>query len=248
MLLSSSAADDLSIMLQQRHVNLIDEHGGIHLEDGIVGQTVLFYASLVAGKDAIAIEPSPGEGRWVDDLERGDGAALFTPDWRINQLKQGAPHLRGKLAMMPLPKFQADDSPTASWGGTMIGLPKSAQHRDQAWALATALMANPPDGQLSAIPTSWNDAKYHRFDSYFANQQPIGDLYVQLARALPARTVTPFSALAELELADVLQRAIQLQRDHPGRRVDDPESLTQCMQWLNAGADDLRQRVDLGTF
>jgi hypothetical protein len=247
-LLSSSSADDLSIMLQQRHVNLLDDAGGVHLAEPIVAQTVMFYASLIAGDHAIATDASPGEGRWASDLARGDAAALLTPDWRISQLKILAPRLSGNVAMFPLPRFDPADAPTASWGGTMIGLPRAGHHLAPAWALAVALTENPPAGTLPALPSRWSDPAFHQPDPFFAGNQSIGDLYVHLAADMPARIVTPFSAVADVELSEVLHQAVQWQRANPHAPADDPEAFSNCMGWLQSAADDLRERIRLGTF
>ena len=248
LMLSASAADDLIVMLQQRHVCLLDSSNRVNLAGPIVAQTVLFYAGLIAGHHAVAAEPSPGTNQWIHDLEAGDLCMLFTPDWRVSELKSSAPGLAGKLGMLPLPRFDPGDAPTGSWGGTMIGLPREGRHPQDAWALAEALTNNPPPGVLPALLDRWHDPTFHQPDPFFAGDQSIGQLYVTLAAQLPPRVVTSFSIVADTELADVLSKAIALARQHPDRDERDPDSLRQCTAWLASAAADLQDRIRLGTF
>ncbi|MBV8779908.1 MAG: extracellular solute-binding protein [Phycisphaerae bacterium] len=247
MMLSQSAADDLIVMLQQRHVQLLDGQNGVHLNQPIVARTMLQYASMVAGDRAVAGEASPGEFRWARDIERGDLCMFLSPDWKADQLKSVAPALAGKMAMIPLPKFDPGDASTGSWGGTMIGLPRQGKHQQAAWALAEMLTTHPLAERIPPLPARWSDPIYHQPDSFFGGQS-IDDLYIHLAEQLPPRTVTSFSTLADTELADVLHQAVQMQRDFPARSGDDPEALRQCEQWLNSAADDLRDRIRLSSF
>jgi len=41
--------------------------------------------------------------------------------------------------MMPLPRFDSEDAPTSTWGGTMIGIPRASNNPDLAWKLIKLL-------------------------------------------------------------------------------------------------------------
>ncbi len=244
--LRSAAADYLIAMLQQRHVSLLDADNHQHLTDPRVAETLLFYARLCAGPQAVASETAPGETLWAQDMERGEVAMLFTPDWRAAQLKLLAPSLSGKLAMMPLPVFDPSDAHTGSWGGTMVGIPRNCRRPKQAWELALFLATHPSAGEtpmLPAVPALWDDPIYHQPDPFYADAQSTGDLYVRLAREMPPAVVTPFSSIAEIELAQVLGKVVaQL------RAGDETNLQSNCDHWLAQAADDLDKRIAFGTF
>jgi ABC-type glycerol-3-phosphate transport system substrate-binding protein len=250
--LLSHATDDLDVLLQQRHISLLDAQNHIFIADAKVARTIAFYTGMVVGPEQIAGEPNPGDIRWVNDVSRGDLCMLLTPDWRASQLKQRSIGLRGKLAMMPLPRFDPDDAPTGSWGGTMMAVPRLSKHPNQARALALylttdpdALAANRLAGfdLIPPLPQRWADPVYHRPDPFYANDQSVDDLYVRLAGQLPQRYVTPFTAVASIELAEVLGRAVDFRREH-----GDAGLVAQCQQWLNEAAADLQRRIQFGTF
>ncbi len=129
--LSASASDDLVIMLLQRHLNVVDDRGQIHLADEKVVKTIAFYAQLIAGPHSIGAQTDANTGIWISELERGDIGVFWTPDWRVELMRRygHGDALRGKLRMMALPRFDSEDAPTSTWGGTMIGIPRGAGTR-----------------------------------------------------------------------------------------------------------------------
>jgi arabinosaccharide transport system substrate-binding protein len=250
--LAEHATDYLDILLQQRHINLLDAENHIYLADPKVAQTLAFYTGLVVGPGQIGGDANPGDKRWSNDVSKGDLCMLFTPDWRASDLRQNAPDLRGELAMMPVPRFDPDDAPTASWGGTMMAIPKQCSHPEEARALAVFLTTN--KGALQAnslagfdlippLPGRWADPMYHQPNPFYAGDQSIDDLYVRLARQLPPRYVTPFTAIAFIELCSVLNKAVDYRQQH-----GDGGLIARCQQWLNDAAADLQRRIQFGTF
>jgi ABC-type glycerol-3-phosphate transport system substrate-binding protein len=242
----------LNMMLQQRHINPLDAEGHIFLARPEVAQTLAFYSGLMVGPGEIAGDANPGDTRWMNDVSEGDLCMAFTPDWRSCDLRLLTPDLRGKLAMMPLPRFDPDDAPTASWGGTMMAVPRTCRHPEEALALAAYLTTNPAVfaanklagfDLIPPLPGRWSDPMYHQPDPYYAGNQSVDDLYVRLARQLPPRYVTPFTAVAETELSDAVSRAVEYRRDH-----GDAELLEQCQKWLDDDAVDLQRRIQFGTF
>jgi ABC-type glycerol-3-phosphate transport system substrate-binding protein len=250
--LSTASPDEIVEMLLQRHVNLIDRLNHLHFTDPIVLDTVMFYAQLVAGPTAVAADPSPGLA-WTEDFARGNLCAVCTPDWKAQYMRVYAPELSGKVAMMPLPKFEPTDSPTSTFGGTMVGICRSSAHPDQAWKLLEFLLLSPQasaariaggDTILPAVPQYWTDPAYNRADPLFAGGQSIGNLYVSLAPQIPERFVTPYTFQAELALAAVLHRAEEFVDEHPSA-----DGLKEaCTQWLADAQDDIQSRIDFGNF
>src|SRR5215212_5705417 len=135
--------DYLVAMLLQRHINLIDEHNQVHLNDAKVADTVARYALMVKGKRRIGADSTPGGNLWTQDLVNGDVTACFTPDWRSNYVRTEAAALHGKMGMMRLPVFEEGDEPTSSWGGTMMGIPRRCRDSEESWKLLKFLYLTP---------------------------------------------------------------------------------------------------------
>jgi ABC-type glycerol-3-phosphate transport system substrate-binding protein len=153
--------------------------------------------------------------------------------------------------MMPMPIFDANDHPTVSWGGTMIGIPRDCADPQASWKLIESLYFDHDslayrrqvDDILPPIRKYWKDEIYQRGDPYFADNQPVYQLLIQLADQLPTRYVTPFTVIAQQLVADVLNKVV--------RRIDDGETANldrDIQQWLDESAKDLKRRIDFGTF
>jgi hypothetical protein len=222
--LFESQPDMLVCLLLQRHVNVIDENGGLHLTDSKTVDTVAFYAQLVAGARQVAVESAGGAGPWANDIIQGNICAFLTPDWRLSDLRQYAPQLAGKLRMMPLPRFQTidpsgrhvpdmSDAPTSTWGGTMIGITRSCKHPDDAWKLIESLDFSDVGLESRARNTNnlpplrdyWEKPFFHEPDPLFGGQKTF-ELYIELADKIPSRHETWSSTLGRYGLGYALNQ------------------------------------------
>jgi len=196
--------------------------------------TLCWYARAVAGPNRIATDLNPAAGQSAADLVAGDTCALITPDWMVADLRQYGPGLAGKLHMIPLPRFSPADAPTASWGGTMIGITRTCPQPDLAWKLIESLYLDPAaikarqisSGILPPIPEYWTDSIYHQGDPFFGRQK-IDELYIQLAGELPDTRMTPYTAQAQIFFAIALNHAVA--KEQSG---GDAELEPACRQWL----------------
>ena len=250
--LSNTSAEHLIPILLQRHLNLIDSNGYIEMTKDKFVETVAFYAELVARDSGIAGQVSAGAGGLARDLTDGNICAVLVPDWRVDQLKQYAPGLAGQMRMMPMPVFEPGDAPTSTWGGTMIGIPRNAKDPKASWQLIEFLYFS--DAGIAArrkyttilppVITAWNDPIYRRGDPYFGGQQ-VDKLFIELAKELPARYVTPATSTAGSALTKVVIDAADYVEN---RRGDHAQLVAQCRMWLEQVAADVRQRIVHGTF
>lgn len=246
--------DKCLIMLLQRHINVIDANDRVHLADAKVANTVAFYATLVAGARRIAGQASYDI---ANELSDGTLAACFSPDWRILYLRDHAPRdaagaivMQGKLRMMPLPRFDDDDAPTSTWGGTCVSIPKACPRPDLAWELIEYLYFSDAalderlkhTSVLPALPEKWNHPRLALPDPLYGGQ-PINQLYVQLARELPHRYVTPSSGIAMSQLGTVIARAVAYVRAN-----GEPGLEAQCQAWLDEAARDVERRMQRQRF
>jgi len=246
--LSTTSADGVVQMLLQRGVNVVDDENRVHLTDPRVADTIAFYATLVGGPDRVADNLTSGGVNWTQDLAHGDVAALLTPDWAVTSLRTYAPSLSGKLAMRPLPRFDPTDAPTATWGGTMIGIPRHARDIEASWKLVKhlyltreAIIARRQYTDiLPPVVSMWNDAIYDAPDAFFAGQKT-GRLFCDLAAVVPRRNVTPFTTLGSFQLAVVLAKAT--------RHVESKGEaglLPAVAGWLVDAQKDLEARIEFG--
>jgi arabinosaccharide transport system substrate-binding protein len=222
--LFQSQPDMLVCLLLQRHINVIDENGDLHLTDARTVQTVAFYAQLVAGLRQVAVEAAGGTGPWANDIIQGNICSFLTPDWRLTDLRRYAPDLAGKLRMMPLPRFEStdragrrcpemDDAATSTWGGTMIGIARSSKHPDDAWKLIEFLDFSDVGLESRARNTNnlpplrdyWDKPFFHQPDPFFGGQKTF-EMYVDLADQIPPRFETWSSALGRYGLGYTLNQ------------------------------------------
>ena len=87
----------------------------------------------------------------------------------------------------------------------------------------------------------WNDSGYHRADAYFGGQK-VDELYIDLARQIPRRYVTPATTIAALQLSVILNRAVAYVDEHGN--ADGLEE--QCRTWLRHAETDLARRIEHG--
>jgi ABC-type glycerol-3-phosphate transport system substrate-binding protein len=154
------------------------------------------------------------------------------------------------MRMRPLPIFEPKDAPTSTWGGTMLGILKSSKHKDEAWQLAQFLYFSREGIEarrretdiLPPVTSFWDDEYYQRPDPYFGGQK-VDALYVELARQIPDRYVTPATPIASAILSVALHRACNYVKSNG---TDGLEAA--CQEWLKEGAQDLQRRIDHGRF
>jgi arabinosaccharide transport system substrate-binding protein len=248
--LFTTQSEELLLMLLQRHINIVDDENEIHLSEAKVVQTVAFYAQLVAGSRRIGADTIPGTPYGYRDLADGSVCGMITPDWRTGYLKEAAPELSGKVAMIPLPVFEPGDSPTSTWGGTMIGIPRRAKNPQASWQLLEQLCLSKEALEerhrysqiIPPVMERWNDAVYQADDPFFGGQA-IDQLYISLAPQIPARCMTPFSITAQSALTVVLNRAVAYAAEHGSDGLE-----AACANWLNEASMELRQWVAQGDF
>jgi len=247
--LPSSQPDVLVEMLLQQHVNIVDSSDRLNLLDPRVAETLAFYAQMVAGSDAVGVDTTPQSVVWIDDLARGRVCAVLTPDWRSDYIPRFAPQLAGKLRMMPLPVFRDGNAPTSTWGGTMVCIPRACTHQRDAWKLLETLYLSPEGNAariaqgntiLPPLPEMWSNPIYHQPDPFYGGQK-IAELYVDLARQVPQRILTPYTVDAQIGLSIILGKAENYIRQHGTDGL-----IAHCTSWLVETQDVLQQSIDFG--
>lgn len=203
------------LVLQQRGVRLFAASGRPDFSDPRIAETLAAYASWVTSAGA---EPARSLELTAADLSSGKLAMLPTPDWRAGLIERAAPELAGRVRMRPLPVFSMSESnaPTASWGGTGIGIPAGAKRPDESWRLIDALYSDRErlvdryvaTRILPVVPSVWEDPRVTGPEAYYGGQA-VGALLSALARELPPMQVSPLYTAVQMELNGVTSAVVR---------------------------------------
>lgn len=244
--MARTRSDHITLMLQQRGIDLVDERGMPNLADPRIAPLIGFCADLLAGERPVALPTSEGHARYARELASGEIAMVWAPDWRVEQLEAAAPELAGKLAMMPLPRFEAGDARTATWGGAMLAIPRGAPDPEASWELLKhlafsdeALAARRTSYVLSSLLDALEDPANDRPVAFWGGQ-PIRRLFAQLAREAPAQRLTPLDIAVSAHLASILSRAC----DAREQGMTGGALQAELAWWLVEAQRDLERRAD----
>ncbi len=229
-------SDHITLLFQQRNLRLVDDYGNPQLLHPQILETMIFAVELLAGPTKCARPTTEGHGRWAADLVAGDVGVLWMPDWRVASLKSLAPSLAGNVNLLPLPKFHQTDAtatPTATWGGTMLGIPSNAANVDESWELARFLAASPEalaarsreTGILPPIPDAWDDLPAD--DGYFTTSPYLS--YAELSGRIASVRATPQTLAAAAYISILMETA-----------VGDVENNQSTAKWQRRLADGLK--------
>jgi arabinosaccharide transport system substrate-binding protein len=154
---------------------------------------------------------------------RAEGYVLSwaMPDWRSKTIETYIPSLSGKLKVMPLPAWQPGGRRTSTWGGTMLGFPKSSSHFARNWEFAKRLYLSAELMRrswrefrvITPVAALWDDPVFDEPVPFFGNQ-PLGRMFIGQTHDIPYRTSSPYFELATIEFGVAVSRLTRLARDH----------------------------------
>lgn len=186
---------------------------------------------------------------------RLDGFVVATPipDWMAGAWKQDVPGLGGKLKVMPLPAWERGGRRTSVWGGTMLGVSKTARDPEAAWDFAKELYLAPELADelfagvsiLTPVKKHWSRPIFHRPDPYFSGQ-PLGTMLIEQAPNVPRRSSSPFGAFAIERLTGVAT-ALHAYADRERKYTLD-ELLPEARRLLDLAQRDIEARVARNPF
>ncbi len=181
----------LPIILLQAGETVLDPSGRVRFDTPKVAEIMAWYVRQIAGPGRIGYEAG-----WGQTFAKAvtDGLVLFfvCPDWRSKQVEMDLPHLRGKLALMPLPAWEAGGRRTSCWGGTGLAITKSCPRQELAWAFAKYLYLDEAElgerfrlsNMLPPLKDAWDLPEFDAPNAFYSGQ-PIGRLYAELAPEVP---------------------------------------------------------------
>ncbi|MBK7405143.1 MAG: extracellular solute-binding protein [Phycisphaerales bacterium] len=245
--------DQLEALILQAGDGFFDEEDHLRIATPTNARVVASLAGWIAGPGRIAADVP--EFNAAGNKQKIDGyvVAAIMPDWLSNIWRQQMPELAGKLKLMPLPAWEPGGRRTSVWGGTMLGIPRTAEDPDRLWELAKRLYLSPElsralyeEGDIvTPVKANWSDPIYDRPDPYFSGQAK-GRMYLDLAPQVPRRTSSPFNTMAMQRVQDALVGLVELLRDRPG--TDRATLESRAMDLLRVAEADVRSRMDRNVF
>lgn len=161
-----------------------------------------------------------------DDMVAGMGADKFAciadAVWMVGSIKDAVPDQDGKWAVMPLPKFQADqEAQGASNGGSVLAVPSASKSAEAAKAFVKFVMedvdANVEGFQNYGLYPSYLKALesdvFKEGDDFFGGQQ-IFDLFTEIGKTVPQVNYTANFAEA-LEMSKNSMAKVMLNNGDP---------------------------------
>ncbi|MBI5865235.1 MAG: extracellular solute-binding protein [Planctomycetes bacterium] len=200
----------IELLLLQAGGGLFDSDGRPTLDDPINADVLVQLAVWCAGPDRIAADVPYFSASGNKLLLDGYVIASFVPDWMCNIWRNEIPQLAGKVKLMPLPAWKPGGRRTSVWGGTMLGISRTAANQEALWEFAKYLYLSPISARelytkgdiVTPVRSLWSDPVFDQPDAYFSGQAK-GRMYIELAPHVPVRHSSPFGAIA----ADRLQTA-----------------------------------------
>lgn len=241
--------DLVTVLLRQAGENPFDEKTGLQLATETNARVLASLVSWVAGPQRFCVDAL--EFTAGGDRMRLDGTVLCSilPDWQAGTWKNNIPGLAGKVKVMRLPAWTPGGRRTSVWGGTCLGISKTAPDLEKSWALAKHLYLSPRVAEslyratniISPVKSHWALPVYHEPDPFFSGQR-VGELYIAEAPNVPPRTSSPYSTLVMERMVTILvslkAHAIAL------GRFDTDSLLPEARRQLALAQTDVAARID----
>ncbi|KAA0215054.1 MAG: extracellular solute-binding protein [Leptolyngbya sp. PLA3] len=204
-----SDADRLDTLLLQAGGRYFDDAGACVMDDEVNVRALATMVSWFTGPAPFATDVpdfSAGGNKLKED---GYAIAFLVPDWMCNIWRMQMPGLAGKVKLMPLPAFEPGGRRTSVWGGTMLGIPKTARSFEESWDVAVDFYFSEKLAKelysrndiITPVRSHWDDPIFDAPDPFFSGQAK-GRMYIELAPQVPLRTSSPYYKLARDSFRD----------------------------------------------
>lgn len=245
--------DLIEALLLQAGGGFFDENERPRIATEVNARTISTIIAWCRGPERIAADApdftASGNKLKID----GYVVASIMPDWMCNIWKIEMPQLKGKMKVMPLPAWERGGRRTSVWGGTMLGIPKTAKNPDHLWEVAKKLYFSPELARtlysvgdiVTPVRTYWSDPIFDQPDPYFSNQKK-GRMYLDQAPSVPVRTSSPYNYFAKLR---VQAAVLALSSYARSTNTFEPKALeAEAMRLLKIAEEQVRAEVDRNVF
>lgn len=245
--------EQLEALILQAGDGFFDEDDRLRIATPTNARVLATLAGWIAGPNRIAVDVPEFNAAGNKLKLDGKVVAAIMPDWLSNIWRQQMPGLSGKLKLMPLPAWEPGGRRTSVWGGTMLGIPRTAKNPDELWELAKRLYLSPELSRtlyevgdiITPVQDNWSDPIYDKPDEFFSGQ-PKGRLYINLAGDVPRRNSSPFNTMAMQRTQDALVGLVDELRAEPG--MSRAALKARAMELLRVAETDVRSRIDRNVF
>ncbi|MFA5257810.1 MAG: ABC transporter substrate-binding protein [Opitutales bacterium] len=220
------------IMAEQAGGVLIDDDDNPHMNSPVVADVLAKLAHWASRPNKLTADIALFTASAAQPLLKGQVLAWLVPDWRVANMYETAPGLRGKVKLMPLPAWEEGGLRTSVLGGTMLGLPKvtrgGADTAEITWQFAkylyfskeTATRMFEESGIITPIRSYWNLPVFDEPSAFFSGQA-FGRMYINQAPNVPTRSASPYLPQAGEELLSAFSRLVAYSEAHDPNDLDD---------------------------
>jgi arabinosaccharide transport system substrate-binding protein len=236
------------VFLMQRGGGIFGPGGKLRMDDDIAVQTMTWMIPLIAasGDKQVAASLSNWDPSFYRGLVEGFYIAVLCPDWRSSQIQTFARELHGKMRLVPLPAPVPSGLRTSQYGGTMLGITRSAKDPELAWQFAKDIYYGSPQQHgrlfrttniLTPDRRAWSDPAYHEPRPYWCNQV-LGEAFIALADEVPPFYSSGFLPAAVAKLNEAIVACYAHYRSHGAEGFE-----SYVRQRLKSAADYVRAQM-----
>ena len=232
-----SWGDYYMLLLQSGSPGFFDDAGNVIVDSPGNIAVLEWYLDLLESGVAIS---TGGDFyvRWGLKAE-GKIAAAIGADWYAGSMKNEMAGGAGLWHAAPLPAFDDGGSRTSTHGGTAYAITSQSEHPEEAWAFIEFAMFNEDNkileyhinNLLPPVLSHLDNEALLAPDPYFDNQ-PVGELFLELAPEVPFQSRGPWFNEASTLVGNAVFEATQ------GEKTAE--------QALKDAADELRRQIDFG--
>jgi arabinosaccharide transport system substrate-binding protein len=245
--------DLIEAVLLQAGGGVIDAFGVPVIDSEINARTISHIAMWTSGPEPIAAEVSFWDATGHQLMRDGFVIATFAPDWMCNYWRKEVPQLAGKMKLMPMPAWEKGGRRTSVWGGTMLGIPKTAENPEKLWEIAKHLYLSRELAHelydkgdiITPVREFWQDDIYDKPDPFFMGQ-PKGRMYINLAPDVPDRFSSPFGAIALARTQSAVSKLCAYARANKPATAE--ELLPKARELLAEAQQDAMRHVNRNVF
>lgn len=248
-----SHGEVIELLALQAGGTIFDEHGQPTLDSDVNARVIAQIVDWFAGPNRIASDAPYFSASGNKLLLDGFVLASFMPDWMCNIWRNEIPQLAGKIKLMPLPAWTRGGRRTSVWGGTMLGISRTAPDVEAAWRFAKHLYLAPELARqlytvgdiVTPVKSLWNDPIFDKPDPFYGNQ-PKGRLYINLAPDVPVRSSSPYGVIATSRLQGAVVSLAAFARRNP--TFDAAQLLPEAKRLLGAAQREVQTHVNRNVF
>ncbi len=203
--------DLVKVLLLQSGGDLFDAHERAAFDTDKNARTLAALVGWIAGPRRFCVDARDFTAGGDQMRLQGTVIASILPDWMAAVWKANIPGLAGKVKLMRLPAWERGGLRTSVWGGTAIGVTKSAPDFETSWTVAKHLYLSPQVAEslyrstyiITPVKAHWSLPVYQEPDPFFSGQK-VGALYIAEAPHVPPRIASPYMTFAMERMMAVL--------------------------------------------